>query len=86
MESEGFFKPSLPHTVKRIAEIVILHAIGFYLLFNGQIAAGLCFLGLVSGRCGWLMHEGGHYSLTGMPSLVFLFKECGAIHGFWKLD
>lgn len=89
----------------RLTEIVALHAIGFYFLFNGRVAAGLgeqmqtnqllqqtsrsslftasydyfnqvsdsaitflcitAFLGLVSGRCGWLMHEGGHYSLTG---------------------
>lgn len=42
VEAEGFFKPSMPHTVKRVAEIVVLHAIGFYLLFNDRIAAGLC--------------------------------------------
>lgn len=41
VESEGFFKPSIPHTVMRVTEIIVLHAIGFYLLFNGQIAAGL---------------------------------------------
>ena len=82
----------------RLTEIAVLHAIGFYFLFNGRVAVGLgkqikaaaetdlknyyyfdqltdkrityyysstAFLGLVSGRCGWLMHEGGHYSLTG---------------------
>lgn len=27
--------------------------------------AGLTMLGLAQGRCGWLMHEGGHLSLTG---------------------
>ena len=42
VEAEGFFKPSIPHTVKRVAEIIVLHAIGFYLLFNGRVAAGLC--------------------------------------------
>jgi hypothetical protein len=65
LEDEGFFKPNIPHVLYRCSEIVIMHAIGFYLLFNGYVTAGLITLGIVCGRCGWLMHEGGHYSLTG---------------------
>lgn len=41
VENEGFFKPSASHTMLRLTEIVVLHAIGFYLLFNGRVAAGL---------------------------------------------
>ena len=55
----------MPHVIYRVSEIVLLHALGFYLLFNNQVVLGLITLGIVSGRCGWLMHEGGHYSLTG---------------------
>jgi len=51
-------------------EILALHALGAWLFLApgasiAQQAAGLVVLGMVSGRCGWLMHEGGHYSLTG---------------------
>ena len=45
-----------------------MHAVGFYLLFSGGAAVpalGVALLGISSGRCGWMMHEGGHYSLTG---------------------
>lgn len=42
-----------------------MHYIGFYLIFNGWVAAGIFLLGITQGRCGWLMHEGGHHSLTG---------------------
>lgn len=59
------FEPSLPHALYRISEIVILHVVGFWLLFHGHVALALIILGIVSGRCGWLMHEGGHNSLTG---------------------
>ncbi|CAM6001890.1 unnamed protein product [Sphagnum balticum] len=38
-----------------------MHAAGFWLLFNGYVLPGIIVLGIVSG---WLMHEGGHYSLT----------------------
>jgi hypothetical protein len=41
VENEGFFKPSASHTMMRLTEIVVLHAIGFYLLFNGRVGAGL---------------------------------------------
>lgn len=41
VENEGFFKPSATHTMLRLTEIVVLHAIGFYLLFNGRVGAGL---------------------------------------------
>lgn len=66
LEDEGFFKPDMPHVIMRVSEIIFMHAIGFWLLFNGYVAAGILALGVVSGRCGWLMHEGGHYSLTGI--------------------
>lgn len=68
LEAEGFFKPSPMHVLYRVIEIIVMHVVGFYLLFNNQILLGLVILGIVSGRCGWLMHEGGHYSLTGEQS------------------
>lgn len=65
LEAEGYFKPSIPHIIYRISELIIMHVVGFYLLRNGYAVPGLILLGLATGRCGWLMHEGGHYSLTG---------------------
>lgn len=73
LESEGLFKPSLPHAIYRIAEILVMHIIGFWLLFNGYTVPAILILGVVSGRCGWLMHEGGHNSLTGVYGLNFYF-------------
>lgn len=70
LESEGFFKPALGHVVFRITELLVLYCAGFWLLLNQQILVGLILLGIAQGRCGWLMHEGGHYSLTG----VFFFR------------
>ena len=34
LESEGYFKPSLLHMTYRLTEIIIMHIVGFYLLFN----------------------------------------------------
>jgi fatty acid desaturase len=42
-----------------------MHIIGLWLLANGWTAPAILILGIAQGRCGWLMHEGGHYSLTG---------------------
>jgi len=90
LEKEGFFKPDLLHVVFRISEIIVMHIIGFYLLFNGHVAAGIVVLGIVSGRCGWLMHEGGHYSLTGNQLFdrtmqVFIYGfGCGMSGSWWR--
>lgn len=70
LEKEGFFKPSPAHTFYRVAEVVVMHLVGGFLLLGYPdsyvtMTLGLLLLGLASGRCGWLMHEGGHYSLTG---------------------
>ncbi|ODN03474.1 Fatty acid desaturase 2 [Orchesella cincta] len=71
LESEGYFTPSLPHVIYRISELVVLAALGIYLIsLKSPI---LTFFGIISfalfqGRCGWLMHEGGHHSLTGVPN------------------
>jgi fatty acid desaturase len=66
--AEGLFEPSIPHIVYRISELVIMAALGLYLI--SAESWGLKLLGILSfsmfqGRSGWLMHEGGHHSLTG---------------------
>jgi len=90
LEKEGFFKPSIPHVCMRIAELVAMHVMGFYLLLAGHVMAGLVVLGLAQGRCGWFMHEGGHCSLTGnIPvdiglQVFFYGTGCGMSAAFWR--
>jgi len=90
LEKEGFFKPSLPHVFYRVSEIILMHVVGLYLLFNGYPLPGIIILGVVSGRCGWLMHEGGHNSLTGIISLdkslqvVLYGLGCGMSGSWWR--
>eukprot|EP00357_Protocruzia_adherens_P012066 CAMPEP_0115009646 /NCGR_PEP_ID=MMETSP0216-20121206/22767_1 /TAXON_ID=223996 /ORGANISM="Protocruzia adherens, Strain Boccale" /LENGTH=455 /DNA_ID=CAMNT_0002377555 /DNA_START=242 /DNA_END=1609 /DNA_ORIENTATION=- len=65
LAKEGWFKPSIPHVLYRISEVIIMFIVGFYLLNAGYVMPGLLFIGLTGGRAGWLQHEGGHRSLTG---------------------
>lgn len=65
LEKEGFFKPAPLHVAFRVTEILVLYGAGFWLLLHNQIIFGLILMAIAQGRCGWLMHEGGHYSLTG---------------------
>jgi fatty acid desaturase len=91
LEAEGWFKPSYAHLLYRISELVVLHAIGIcMLLYTGFWLPALAILGIGEGRCGWLMHEGGHYSLTGyMPFDVklqefFYAMGCGMSGAWWR--
>jgi len=65
LEAEGFFKPSFPHIFYRITELIVLHCISVYLIFQGHVILGMFLFSIANGRCGWLMHEGGHSSITG---------------------
>jgi fatty acid desaturase len=90
LTDEGYFKPNIRHVVYRVMEIIIMHSIGFYLLFNNYLIFGLIMLGIVSGRCGWLMHEAGHYSLTGNISIdrslqiIIYGLGCGMSGSWWR--
>jgi len=90
LEKEGFFEPAPMHVAYRLAELAIMHLVGIYLLFSGWILPGLMLLGLSEGRCGWLMHEGGHYSLTGNISfdrhiqMLCYGVGCGMSGAWWR--
>ncbi|GAB5353878.1 hypothetical protein AAMO2058_000071900 [Amorphochlora amoebiformis] len=90
LEKEGFFKPNYAHVAYRFAEIVGMHLLGLYLIFQGWYATGLIILGVVEGRCGWLMHEGGHNSLTGyIPfdhalQILTYGLGCGMSAAWWR--
>jgi len=61
----GFFEPSMSHVVYRIGELVFLYVLSMVCFALNNYFFGISFLGLCGGRAGWLMHEGGHGSLTG---------------------
>ena len=91
LESEGYFKPAVGEICYRLAEIVFMHALGIYLLHQKlTFFAGIAILGCVCGRCGWLMHEAGHYSFTGRISLDRILQNllfgvgCGMSGAWWR--
>lgn len=92
LEKEGFFKPDPVHVTYRVLEILALYVVGFWLLLHGQILLGLISMSIAQGRCGWLMHEGGHYSLTGNINIdrglqVILYGVgCGMSGSWWRIQ
>eukprot|EP00930_Biecheleria_cincta_P015863 TRINITY_DN13087_c0_g1_i1.p1 TRINITY_DN13087_c0_g1~~TRINITY_DN13087_c0_g1_i1.p1 ORF type:complete len:757 (-),score=157.16 TRINITY_DN13087_c0_g1_i1:76-2016(-) len=94
LKAEGFFEPHMGEIVYRCSEIFAMFALGFFLLLGTNSwmlgAAGLVVLGLAEGRCGWLMHEGGHGSLTGdikvdrNIQVLFYGVGCGMSAGWWR--
>lgn len=100
LKAEGVFDPSLPNVLFRNAELVALHAVGIALLYmsSGVSAAagwaawlaGLAVLSIAQGRCGWWMHECGHYSATGSVWVDQRLQEfwygfgCGMSAAFWR--
>ena len=91
------------HVFWRFVEILAMHAVGAWLVRGGLASlvgaagagwcawvAGVMILGLASGRCGWLMHEGGHYSLTGnikvdrALQVVTYGVGCGMSGAWWR--
>jgi len=90
LEAEGKFEPSPRHVAYRLAEVVAMHVAGAALIWHGYTLAGIAMLGVVQGRCGWLMHEGGHYSLTGNISIDRAIQVavyglgCGMSGAWWR--
>jgi fatty acid desaturase 2 (delta-6 desaturase) len=68
LERRGFFKPSYFHIVYRVLELIGLFAFGVYMIPRNLVISILV-LGLFGGRCGWIQHEGGHNSLTGIITI-----------------
>jgi hypothetical protein len=64
LESRGFFRPSIPHLIYRIFELVCIYAFAVRMI-QINIYVSILLFGLFGGRCGWIQHEGGHNSLTG---------------------
>lgn len=76
LESEGYFKPSYTHNILRFIELIVMVAIGYKLILCEStflICVGSILIGLAQGRSGWMQHESGHLSLTGIPKLDRIF-------------
>ena len=81
----GFFH-DLPLAV---SEAAVMAGIGKNMARAALFAFGIVTLGIASGRCGWLMHEGGHHSMTGhiftdkvMQAVIYGFG-CGMSGSWW---
>nr|BAK08911.1 delta-5 desaturase [Thraustochytrium aureum] len=96
MVAEGLFKPAPLHIVYRFAEIAALFAASFYLFsMRGNVFATLAAIavgGIAQGRCGWLMHECGHFSMTGYIPLDVRLQElvygvgCSMSASWWRVQ
>eukprot|EP00298_Acanthocystis_sp_HF-20_P027031 c493_g1_i2.p1 GENE.c493_g1_i2~~c493_g1_i2.p1 ORF type:complete len:442 (+),score=139.32 c493_g1_i2:36-1328(+) len=90
---EGYFDPSVSETVYRVSELIFLHVVGLYLFSFPSFLSkfiGLAILGIAEGRCGWLMHEGGHFSMTTNIIVDKIFQVvlfgfgCGMSGSWWR--
>jgi len=88
--AEGYFEPNLAHVAYRILEVVVMYAASFAMIMSGWWWSGALVAGVAQGRCGWLQHEGGHYSLTGHIKLdrhlqmIIYGLGCGMSGCYWR--
>jgi len=81
LEEEGWFRTDYVHLCRRFLEIIFLHVFGLFLIINnhlknnGLVGLGLLVVGISTGRCGWLMHEFGHLSGTGIWKIDILLQQ-----------
>jgi hypothetical protein len=87
---EGYFEPNLAHVAYRIGEVIAMYAASLVLIWGGRWWTGMLMMGIAQGRCGWLQHEGGHYSLTGNIKIdrhlqmIIYGLGCGMSGCYWR--
>ena len=90
LHEEGYFNPNPRHIAFRCAEVVAMYYAGIMMVWNGWWWLGAAVMGIAQGRCGWLQHEGGHYSLTGNIKvdrhlqMVIYGIGCGMSGCYWR--
>ncbi|CAL8112301.1 unnamed protein product [Orchesella dallaii] len=71
LKAEGLFEPSYSHMAYRLTEMLLLVLLGLYFITGYSHfwikVMGCLFFSLGQIRLTWIMHEGGHHSLTGNP-------------------
>lgn len=65
LEDRGMFQPNYLHVSYRIVELIGLYFLAT-LLIKYNVLISIFLFGVFGGRCGWIQHEGGHNSLTGI--------------------
>ncbi|ORC86636.1 putative delta-5 fatty acid desaturase [Trypanosoma theileri] len=76
LRQEGHFKASYFRAIYLLTEVIIMHAIGLWILMNTKYWIPACIiLGIAEGRCGWIEHECGHYSFFGISWLDKKIQE-----------
>ena len=78
--NRGFFEPNYCHIFYRLLELVLLFIFGSICFSNSMSILGILLYGLFLGRCGWLGHEAGHTSLTGIKNIDIFFHKM--LYGF----
>jgi fatty acid desaturase 2 (delta-6 desaturase) len=71
---EGFFKPDIPMLGYRVFEQTALFVTSVYVSQFSLLGAA-CIMGMFRARSGWIQHEGGHNSLTGIIWMDKLIQE-----------
>jgi len=66
LQDEGYFDGNWMWPTFRIIELCVIFIGGCYLFSLGRWFSGAAMWGLFGGRNGWVQHEGGHNSLTGI--------------------
>jgi len=66
LQDEGYFDGNWMWPTFRIIELCLIFLLGCYLISIGRWLSGAAMWGLFGGRNGWVQHEGGHNSLTGI--------------------
>jgi len=68
LETMGCFEPDYIHVYFRLLELAFFFGLGVFLVPYNIYASMLAFI-VFKTRCGWVQHEGGHLSLTGIKSI-----------------
>ena len=71
---EGLFEPSNYHIIGRFIQLIFIYGTATYTINYNSICAAILY-GIFGGQCGWLQHEAGHNSLTGIIKLDKLIQE-----------
>jgi fatty acid desaturase 2 (delta-6 desaturase) len=68
LDTMGCFEPDYIHVYFRLLELVFFFGLGVFLVPYNVYASMLAFI-VFKTRCGWVQHEAGHLSLTGIKSV-----------------
>ena len=68
LDESGCFEPDYIHVYFRLLEVAFFFGLGVFLVPYNIYASMLAFLAFKT-RCGWVQHEGGHLSLTGIKRM-----------------